>query len=110
MCAALFHSIFYIVLSDYADDESVEVQGTITIAKLQFKKHNNPNWPAVPKKTVSTHNKVCHCCYCFLLSIVLLHRMSVLPHSFESVVYGINKKKSMKGATSVGANIAKQIN
>ncbi len=54
---ALFHGIFYIIPSDYADDESVEVPGTITSTQLQFKKHDNPNWPAILKKTVSTYNK-----------------------------------------------------
>lgn len=39
--------------------------------------------------------------------IVLLNGMSVLPHSFESIAYGINKKKSTKVATNVGANNAK---
>ncbi len=110
ICAALFCNIFYIIPSDYADDQSIEVPGTVTSTELQFKKHDNPNWPAVPKKTVSTYNRVCHHCYCFLLSIVLLNGMSVLPHSFESIAYGINKKKSMKGATNVGANIAKRNN
>ncbi len=38
ICAALFHSIFYIVLSDYADDDSIKVPGTVKITKVHFKK------------------------------------------------------------------------
>ncbi len=37
LCAALFHGIFYIVPSDCADDDSVEVPGTVKTTKLQFK-------------------------------------------------------------------------
>ncbi len=103
ICAALFCGIFYIVLSDYADNDSIKVPGTVTTTALQFKKIDNPNWPVVPKKTVSTYNRVCHCCYCFLLSINLLNRTSVLPHSFESIAYGSNNKKTTKGAKSMGA-------
>ncbi len=79
ICAVLFHDIFYIVPSDYAEDDSVKVPGTVTTTELQFKKIANTNWPVDPKKTVSTYNKVCHQCYCFLLSIVLLNGTSVLP-------------------------------
>ncbi len=103
--AALFQGIFHIIQSDYSDDESIEVPGTITSTELQFNKQDNANLPAVLKKTVSTYNRVHHRCYCFLLLIVLLNGMSILPHSFESIAYGINKKKSTKGATNVGANI-----
>ncbi len=53
--AALFHGIFYMVPSDYADDDSVEVPGTVQSTKFQFKKIDNPNWSVVPKKTVSTY-------------------------------------------------------
>ncbi len=58
--AASFHSIFYIVLSDLAHDDIVEIPGTVKTTKLQFKKIDNPHWPVVPKKTASTHNRVCH--------------------------------------------------
>ncbi len=88
--AALFHSIFCIVPSDYADDDSIKVPGTVPSTKFQFKKIANPNWPVVPKKTVSTYNRVRHCRCFFLLSINLLNRMSVLPHLSESIPYEIN--------------------
>ncbi len=105
--ATLFLGIFYIIPSNYADNNSIKVPGTVTTTELQFKKNDNPNWPVIPKKTVSTYNRVHHCRYCFLLSIVLLNGASVLPHSFESTAYGINNKKSMKGMTNETANKAK---
>ena len=108
--ATLFHGIFYIVPSDFADDNSVKIPGTVKTTKLQFKKIDNPNWSVVPKKTASTHNRVCHQRYCFLLSINLLNRMSVLPQIFESVAYGINEKKSTKGSTNESANYMKRKN
>ena len=49
--ATLFHGIFYIVPSDFADDNNVEIPGTVKTTKLQFKKFDNPNWLMVPKKT-----------------------------------------------------------
>ncbi len=36
--------------------------------------------------------------------------MSVLPHIFESIAYGINDKKSTKGTTYETANKAKRKN
>ncbi len=36
--------------------------------------------------------------------------MSVFIHSFESIAYGINDKKSTKGAKNVGANNTKRNN
>ncbi len=41
--AALFHIIFHIVLSDYADYDSIKIPGTVKTTKLQFKKIDNPN-------------------------------------------------------------------
>ncbi len=110
LSAALFHGIFHIVPSDYADDDSIKIPGTVTTTKLQFKKIDNPNWAAVPKKIASTYNRVHHRCHCFLLSINLLNGTSVLPHLFESVVYEINDKKITKGANNQGANNAKRKN
>ncbi len=50
--AALFLGIFYIIPSDYADNNSIEVPGTVTTTELQFKKNENAKWPVIPKKTV----------------------------------------------------------
>ncbi len=36
--ATLFHGIFYIIPSDFADDDSVKIPGTVKTTKLQFKK------------------------------------------------------------------------
>ncbi len=110
LCAALFHSIFSTIPSDFDDDDSVEIPGTIKTTKLQFKSIDDPNWAVVPKKTASTHNTVCHQRYCFLLLINLLNGTSVLPQLFESVAYGINDKKSTKGSTNESANYTKHKN
>ncbi len=64
----------------------------------------------VPKKTASTHNRVRHRRYCFLLSINLLNRTSVLPQIFESIAYGINEKKSTKESINASANETKSKN
>ena len=110
ICAALFHGIFFIVPSDLADDNDVEIPGSVKTTKLQFKKIDNPNWLTVPKKTASTHNRVRHRRYCFLISINLLNGTSVLPQLFESVAYGINEKKSTKGSINESANETKRKN
>ncbi len=108
--AALFHGFFYIVPSDFADDDNVEIPGTVKTTKLQFKKIDNPNWSVVPKKTASTHNRVRHQRYCFLLSINLLNGTSVFPQLFKIVAYGINEKKSKKGLINASANDTKRKN
>ncbi len=107
LLAGLIHSIFHIILFDYADDDSIKIPGTVKATKLQFKIIDNPDWAVVPKKTTSTYNRVRHHCYCFLLSISLLNRTSVLTHLFKSVAYGINDKKITKGAKNQGANYSK---
>ncbi len=48
--AALFHSIFYIVPSDFTDEDSVEIPGTVKTTKLQFRKIDNPNWAVFQRK------------------------------------------------------------
>ncbi len=53
--AASFHGIFHTVPSDYADDDSIEIPGTVKTTKFQIKKIENPNWAVVPKKTASTY-------------------------------------------------------
>ena len=105
--AALFHGIFFIVPSDLADDDDVEIPGSVKTTKLQFKKIDNPNWLTVPKKTASTHNRVRHRRYCFLLSINLLNGTSVFPQLFESIAYGTNENKSTEKSIQEKANETK---
>ncbi len=40
--ATLFHGIFYIVPSDYADDDSIKVPGTVPSTKFSSRKLINP--------------------------------------------------------------------
>ncbi len=108
--AVLFHGIFYIVPSDYANEDSAELPGSVPTTTFQFKKIDDPNWPLVPKKTASIYNRVRHRRYCFLLSLNLLNGTSVLPHSFETVAYGINVKKNTTSSKNLAAISAKRIN
>ncbi len=37
ICAALFHGIFYIILSDFADDDNVKIPGTVKTPNYRSK-------------------------------------------------------------------------